>query len=220
MVLAVMRGVAAEQCISLALDHERDLATPMAPELGLFLVRVLRWLCGPLRRRTRCALLVLFVGGGCSPDASWCRQWASRRACTTPARCPARRATRRAAHHTLRAQQDETFYDSYNARFGELHGHVTFEPFRRAAEQFKHDILYPHIAGVLRCLCVSACLCLGVCVAPRHLCSAALAVSHVRVCVCVSRARVCVSPAYAAVMFDGQDTRHTTSHASHRAGRA
>lgn len=38
MVLAVMRGTAPDCCIALALDPNRDLLTPMAPELGLFLV--------------------------------------------------------------------------------------------------------------------------------------------------------------------------------------
>lgn len=42
--------------------------------------------------------------------------------------------------------QDETYYDSYNRRFGELHGPVSFEPFRETAEAFKRDVLYPHIA--------------------------------------------------------------------------
>jgi hypothetical protein len=41
MALAVMRGVAAPECLSLALDPDRDMNTPMAPELGLFLVRLL-----------------------------------------------------------------------------------------------------------------------------------------------------------------------------------
>jgi hypothetical protein len=38
MALAVMRGVAAPECLGLALDPDRDMNTPMAPELGLFLV--------------------------------------------------------------------------------------------------------------------------------------------------------------------------------------
>lgn len=38
-VLAIMRGVAPEECIQLALDPDKDIHTPMAPELGLFLVR-------------------------------------------------------------------------------------------------------------------------------------------------------------------------------------
>jgi hypothetical protein len=33
-----MRGVAAPECLGLALDPDRDVNTPMAPELGLFLV--------------------------------------------------------------------------------------------------------------------------------------------------------------------------------------
>lgn len=40
MAVAVMRGAAPAECISLALDPDRDLNTPMAPALGLFLVRV------------------------------------------------------------------------------------------------------------------------------------------------------------------------------------
>lgn len=43
--------------------------------------------------------------------------------------------------------QDETYYDAYNNRFGELHGPITFEPYRQAATDFKHTILYKHIAG-------------------------------------------------------------------------
>lgn len=39
MVLAIMRHVAPEECLQVALDPDRDLNTPMAPELGLFLVR-------------------------------------------------------------------------------------------------------------------------------------------------------------------------------------
>lgn len=39
MVLAIIRGVAPEECLALALDPDRDIHTPMAPELGLFLVR-------------------------------------------------------------------------------------------------------------------------------------------------------------------------------------
>lgn len=38
MVLAIMRGCAPEECLQLALDPDRDTNTPMAPELGLFLV--------------------------------------------------------------------------------------------------------------------------------------------------------------------------------------
>jgi hypothetical protein len=45
------------------------------------------------------------------------------------------------------ALQDETCYDAYNTRFGELHGPVTFEPYRAAAATFKDAVLYPHIAG-------------------------------------------------------------------------
>eukprot|EP00878_Enallax_costatus_P017892 GHUV01018804.1.p1 GENE.GHUV01018804.1~~GHUV01018804.1.p1 ORF type:complete len:472 (+),score=148.98 GHUV01018804.1:87-1418(+) len=36
--VAIMRGVASEECLKLALDPDRDLNTPMAPALGLFLV--------------------------------------------------------------------------------------------------------------------------------------------------------------------------------------
>lgn len=43
--------------------------------------------------------------------------------------------------------QDETYYDAYNARFGELHGPISFEPYRQAATDFKYNILYNHIAG-------------------------------------------------------------------------
>lgn len=46
-------------------------------------------------------------------------------------------------HHDM---QDETYFDAYNNRFGELHGPVTFEPFRDAAESFKAEVLYPDIA--------------------------------------------------------------------------
>lgn len=42
--------------------------------------------------------------------------------------------------------QDETYFDAYNKRFGDLHGPVTFEPFREAAEDFKAKHLYSHIA--------------------------------------------------------------------------
>lgn len=35
--VAVMRGVAPADAIPLALSKERDIVTPMAPELGLFL---------------------------------------------------------------------------------------------------------------------------------------------------------------------------------------
>jgi hypothetical protein len=42
--------------------------------------------------------------------------------------------------------QDETYYDAFNRKWGDLHGPVTFEPFRAAAEQFKSQVLYPHIA--------------------------------------------------------------------------
>lgn len=42
--------------------------------------------------------------------------------------------------------QDETYFDAYNKRFGELHGPVTFEPFRDASESFKAEVLYPDIA--------------------------------------------------------------------------
>jgi tRNA U38,U39,U40 pseudouridine synthase TruA len=38
LVLAVMRGVAPDETIALALEPDRDVLTPMAPELGLFLV--------------------------------------------------------------------------------------------------------------------------------------------------------------------------------------
>jgi hypothetical protein len=51
MALAVMRGVAAPECLSLALDPDRDMNTPMAPELGLFLVRLLRLLHCSCRSR-------------------------------------------------------------------------------------------------------------------------------------------------------------------------
>jgi hypothetical protein len=40
MVVAVMRGIAPDECMELALTH-RDCITPMAPALGLFLVRAL-----------------------------------------------------------------------------------------------------------------------------------------------------------------------------------
>lgn len=43
--------------------------------------------------------------------------------------------------------QDETYYDAYNNRFGELHGPISFEPYRQAAADFKNTILYKHIAG-------------------------------------------------------------------------
>jgi tRNA U38,U39,U40 pseudouridine synthase TruA len=43
MVLAIMRGCAPEGCLQLALDPDRDINTPMAPELGLFLVSCLSW---------------------------------------------------------------------------------------------------------------------------------------------------------------------------------
>jgi hypothetical protein len=43
--------------------------------------------------------------------------------------------------------QDETYYDAFNRKWGDLHGPVTFEPFRAAAEQFKAEVLYPHIAA-------------------------------------------------------------------------
>lgn len=38
MAVAVVRGVAPPECLRLALDPDRDLNTPMAPALGLFLV--------------------------------------------------------------------------------------------------------------------------------------------------------------------------------------
>ena len=38
MVVAVMRGIAPEECMDLALSPTRDCKTPMAPALGLFLV--------------------------------------------------------------------------------------------------------------------------------------------------------------------------------------
>ncbi len=41
MTLAIMRNVAPLECLVTALDPDRDLTTPMAPELGLFLVCVL-----------------------------------------------------------------------------------------------------------------------------------------------------------------------------------
>jgi hypothetical protein len=43
--------------------------------------------------------------------------------------------------------QDETYYDAYNNRFGELHGPISFEPYRQAATDFKDTVLYSHIAG-------------------------------------------------------------------------
>jgi hypothetical protein len=43
MVLAIMRGAAPESCLQLALEPDRDFNTPMAPELGLFLVRPLHF---------------------------------------------------------------------------------------------------------------------------------------------------------------------------------
>lgn len=49
--------------------------------------------------------------------------------------------------HTPTRLQDETFYEAYNHRFGELHGPISFEPHRQAAADFKHNILYDHIAG-------------------------------------------------------------------------
>lgn len=52
--------------------------------------------------------------------------------------------------HLLLLLQDETYFDAYNKRFGELHGPVTFEPFRRAAEVFKEEVLYPDIADTDR----------------------------------------------------------------------
>jgi tRNA U38,U39,U40 pseudouridine synthase TruA len=39
MAVAVMRGAAPEACLQAALDPDRDFNVPMAPELGLFLVR-------------------------------------------------------------------------------------------------------------------------------------------------------------------------------------
>lgn len=48
--------------------------------------------------------------------------------------------------------QDETYYDAFNRKWGDLHGPVTFEPFRAAAEAFKAEVLYPlcrHAASVL-----------------------------------------------------------------------
>jgi hypothetical protein len=44
--------------------------------------------------------------------------------------------------------QDETYYDAYNKRFSELHGPMSFEPFRAQAEAFKSEVLYPHIGEV------------------------------------------------------------------------
>lgn len=41
MAVAVMRGVADEECIDLALAAGRDCNIPMAPALGLYLVRIL-----------------------------------------------------------------------------------------------------------------------------------------------------------------------------------
>eukprot|EP00879_Flechtneria_rotunda_P024275 GHRR01025727.1.p1 GENE.GHRR01025727.1~~GHRR01025727.1.p1 ORF type:complete len:494 (+),score=222.50 GHRR01025727.1:219-1700(+) len=79
MAIAAVRGIAPAACLRLALDPDRDLTTPMAPALGLFL--------------------------------------------------------------------DETYFDAYNTRFGELHGPLTFEPFRAAAEDFKRKVLYQHIAS-------------------------------------------------------------------------
>lgn len=39
MAIAIMRGAAPEACLVAALDSDRDFNVPMAPELGLFLVR-------------------------------------------------------------------------------------------------------------------------------------------------------------------------------------
>lgn len=39
MAVAVMRGAAPEGCLAAALDPDRDFNVPIAPELGLFLVR-------------------------------------------------------------------------------------------------------------------------------------------------------------------------------------
>lgn len=40
MAIAIMRGAAPEACLVAALDSDRDFNVPMAPELGLFLVRL------------------------------------------------------------------------------------------------------------------------------------------------------------------------------------
>eukprot|EP00877_Chromochloris_zofingiensis_P006784 jgi/Chrzof1/2359/Cz11g12070.t1 len=51
---------------------------------------------------------------------------------------------------------DEVFYDSYNAKFGHLHGAMSFEPFRGQAEAFKADKVYPHMGQRDDQECVSA----------------------------------------------------------------
>jgi hypothetical protein len=43
--------------------------------------------------------------------------------------------------------QCEVYYSAYNARFAGLHGAVQYGPFEAAAEAFKREQLYPHMAA-------------------------------------------------------------------------
>lgn len=145
MAVAIMRGAAPELCLKAALDPDRDFNVPMAPELGLFLVGAASEGLEHLGR------------GGCKGT-----QWLVLRAAAWRSVRPAMRARRHPQwlpdtapppnpQPALHAQA-ETYFDSYNKRFGSTHARMSLDNFREAADAFQRDQVGSPAHSASRCL--------------------------------------------------------------------